>query len=315
MAGMVALRVVLLLPVVLGMKLDGYNSEQAWLAQQQETYRFINEQAARMKLDGYISDQAWLAQQQENYRLINEQAEHAVPAKVKLELDYETLCPYCEDLITNGLREVVEDEEFMSRLDLEMRPFGNAQVVPGSKISEGYHYFHPDAIYPVIMCQHKEQECLGNAIQACALNMTTLPQALDLILCMANGHSGGHGLEMSAYDCMKENDMNLDGLATCAQGQLGHDLLVEIGEKASRPELNRSYVPWVTFGNEHLELGDDHALVQALCSKMESPLPSKCSTTKVQAPNLLAFGGDVTFEAHVKKAPTKVCPMDAAMPA
>lgn len=271
---MVALRVVLLLPVVLGVKLD-FDGVQT---------SALNDMMFRL----------------------------ATMPKVKLELDYETLCPFCEDLINNGLREIVEDEEFMSRLDLEMRPFGNAQVVPGSKISEGYHYFHPDTIYPVIMCQHKEQECLGNAIQACALNMSTQKEALELILCMANSHGSGHGLEMSAYDCVKENKMNLDALAKCAQGQMGNDLLQKIGEQASRPELNRSYVPWVTFDNKHLELGDDHNLVQALCSKMESPLPSKCSKTKVQASNLLAFGGDVTYEAPAKKAPTKVCPMDAA---
>jgi hypothetical protein len=221
------------------------------------------------------------------------------PSKLKVEFDFESMCPYCHDLIANHLRLLVANDELMNRIDLEMRPFGNAMVVPEQRISKGYHFFHPDASYPVIICQHKEQECLGNALQACALD-ADYKSGLDLIVCMAVEGSKQHGLEMAAYDCMEELKLDMAALKACAQGPKGHELLVRHSQRALSPELNRTFVPWLTVNGKHLEVGDDHDVLTPLCKLMGEPKPYICPGGRdLKASDLHATGpAQMSFESE-----------------
>ncbi|VVB01375.1 unnamed protein product [Arabis nemorensis] len=81
--------------------------------------------------------------------------------KVKLNLYYESLCPGCQEFIVDGLVKVF-DSDLHTITDLTLVPFGNA------KISDNL----------TVACQHGEEECKLNAIEACAIK--TWPNPLIL---------------------------------------------------------------------------------------------------------------------------------------
>ena len=59
---------------------------------------------------------------------------HASSSKVTLSLYYETLCPYCSNFLVNYLPKIFDDG-LISIVDLELVPYGNAQVVSNGSIS------------------------------------------------------------------------------------------------------------------------------------------------------------------------------------
>lgn len=73
-------------------------------------------------------------------------------AKPKVELYYETLCPYSKNFYLDQL-----DPTFQklteANVDVEVIPFGNV------KVNEG-----PDGI-PLFNCQHGAAECYGNRVR------------------------------------------------------------------------------------------------------------------------------------------------------
>ncbi|CAI9107044.1 OLC1v1006316C1 [Oldenlandia corymbosa var. corymbosa] len=74
--------------------------------------------------------------------------------KVTLELYYETLCPYCANLIVNYLYKIF-DTGIIDITNLKLIPYGNAKIKPPNS---------------TIVCQHGPDECLLNTIEACAID-------------------------------------------------------------------------------------------------------------------------------------------------
>merc|ERR1719198_2189275 len=101
------------------------------------------------------------------------------------------------------------------------------------RISKGFQHWHPDATYPVIMCQHGERECLGNAMQACALNDYPQEKSIPWVLCMANYSARGAGIELASWNCAEEvakeqgiengTVMDMNVLKECVDSKRGKD--------------------------------------------------------------------------------------------
>ncbi|KAF2537460.1 hypothetical protein F2Q68_00020410 [Brassica cretica] len=72
--------------------------------------------------------------------------------KVKLNLYYESLCPGCRVFIVNYLVKIF-DSDLHTVTDLKLVPFGNAKVSDNLTVT----------------CQHGEEECKLNAVEACAI--------------------------------------------------------------------------------------------------------------------------------------------------
>ncbi|CAH8277001.1 unnamed protein product [Arabidopsis lyrata] len=83
--------------------------------------------------------------------------------KVKLNLYYESLCPGCQEFIVDDLSKIF-DYDLYTITHLKLVPFGNA------KLSDNL----------TITCQHGEEECKLNALEACAIR--TWPDPRKLIL-------------------------------------------------------------------------------------------------------------------------------------
>ncbi|KAL0390101.1 UNVERIFIED_CONTAM: Cinnamoyl-CoA reductase 1 [Sesamum calycinum] len=74
--------------------------------------------------------------------------------KVSFEVYYESLCPYCSNLIVNYLYKLF-DSDLISITDFKLVPYGNAKIRPNGTIT----------------CQHGPNECLLNTVEACAIDV------------------------------------------------------------------------------------------------------------------------------------------------
>jgi len=212
--------------------------------------------------------------------------------KVHVEIYYESLCPDCHDLLNNDFRKIWGDEDLRARIDLELVPFGNAAVVTKETISAGYHFWHPDAKYPVIICQHKDGECLGNEIHACVNSTHGTEKMVDLVLCMVGKQVQGAGVEKSSFECMADLTIDPNKIKSCVGSDESKQRMIDHGRRSTRSELHRTYVPWVMTDNVHVDFPDDgstgHDLITPLCGMLAKPLPKLCKEPRPSRGNKTA---------------------------
>jgi interferon gamma-inducible protein 30 len=193
--------------------------------------------------------------------------------KKQLEIDifYESQCPFSLEFLNTSLREAYNDKDFWNSMSLRLHPAGNALAYKSSDLSPGYHFWHPDAEYPKIMCQHGSMECLGNRIQACVIALH--PEAKDhvpFIMCMAS--YGLHaGVEMTSYACGQKLGIDMDAVKMCTDSPQAHAMMVAIG-KTTR-SANVTHVPWVTLDDEHTK---DDAFFTPVCDAIGEDAPTVC---------------------------------------
>lgn len=95
--------------------------------------------------------------------------------KVLIELYYESLCPYCQSFLLGQVKKAAATKDLWQISDFRLYPYGNARTVQnGSSYS--------------FTCQHGTNECVGNIIEACVINIYDYyTQALPFILCLEAG--------------------------------------------------------------------------------------------------------------------------------
>ena len=94
-------------------------------------------------------------------------------SKVKVDLYYESLCPYCRDLINGSFAEAYKAEGFLDMAEVNYWPYGNAHE---TQTESGEWDFS---------CQHGDAECQYNMIETCVVNLVDCPyKAYDILSCM-----------------------------------------------------------------------------------------------------------------------------------
>lgn len=214
-------------------------------------------------------------------KALTARASPATHPRAKIEIHYETLCPYCSTLIGQSLQSIWKDEEFRERIDVAMFPAGNVATIPVAQVSEGYKFFHEEIIDEhldyVFQCQHGEQECLGNMVQACIMKVENQPSDhLPFLFCMEAGAATGDSIEKIAFECMKESNIDVDEVLSCTQTKAANDMMFLISNYSNSLSPQRQYVPWVTIDGEHFEDADAGDLLGPLCRSLSPPLPAAC---------------------------------------
>jgi len=156
---------------------------------------------------------------------------------VKISLYYESLCPNSQYFVTS---QFYPNWEYFGSdlLQIEFRPFGKANF---SESDDGGWDFQ---------CQHGPDECLGNKLQACALQQVTDPsEYIPLINCiMASEYP-----PLDGYSCLETlgiTTTSLDDLVQCVESEQGEFLLHEIGVETLNLEPTLTGVPWLLFNDE-----------------------------------------------------------------
>ena len=189
--------------------------------------------------------------------------------KTKVELYYESLCPYSRAFFVDQLEPTYQ--KLVDYIDVEVIPYGNVRVnqsVGGS---------------PVFICQHGAAECYGNRVQACVIDYLANATAasLEYVRCMfapGNQQNPVPGIDSN----WKNTYTNAEACANvqfgqqiwptiteCTGGPLGQELIIRNWQRTANLIPKHSYVPWIVIEGVHTEELQNEAqdaLLSYLCS-------------------------------------------------
>ncbi|XP_026320155.1 gamma-interferon-inducible lysosomal thiol reductase-like [Hyposmocoma kahamanoa] len=175
------------------------------------------------------------------------------PETVKLQVFYECLCPGCIHEYTTQLSPTIQ--KLHDYLDLETYPFGNGQMDDVS----GTITFH---------CQHGPDECYGNALHACAIDILKSPiDYVNFNSCLMNGGS----TDNAADECGKSRSVNPTPIKTCAKSDKAVQLLKVYAEETLKRHLK--YMPYVLINGQECDY--NKPLMAQVCSAFKNP-PKEC---------------------------------------
>ncbi|KAK9979443.1 hypothetical protein ABG768_012874 [Culter alburnus] len=181
--------------------------------------------------------------------------------KVNVSLYYESLCPGCRGFLVFQL--VPTFLMLSDIMNIELVPYGNAQ----EKEDQGKYTY---------VCQHGEDECLGNMIETCLMNKIGL-NAFIVIFCMESGVD----VLKAAQPCLGVYfpEVTWDSVMECVKGDQGNKLMHENAVKTKALKPPHEYVPWITINGEHTDDLQDKAmnsLLSLVCSLYKGDKPPAC---------------------------------------
>ncbi|KAG0539983.1 hypothetical protein BDA96_03G369500 [Sorghum bicolor] len=154
--------------------------------------------------------------------------------RVPVSVYYETLCPFCSAFVVNDLSRVFRNG-ISSIADLRLVPFGNGRVSADGTIT----------------CQHGEEECQLNAIEACVIRIW--PDAA----------------------CFQETGLPYQPAIDCYNSGYGRQLVLQYAAETNALQPPHQFVPWVVVNGK--PLGDDYMNFEAyICSAYDGKLPEAC---------------------------------------
>ncbi|CAL8345852.1 unnamed protein product [Merluccius merluccius] len=185
-----------------------------------------------------------------------------VPA-VQLELYYESLCP--------GSRMFLNQMLFPTWVMLQ--DVLNVTLVPYGNAKESF-----DRKKYIFTCQHGEEECLGNMIEACLLELVGI-SAFQVIYCMESSTD----VINSAESCLQlyQPSVKWGSVMSCVKGDQGNNLMHQNALKTAALKPPHNYVPWVTINGEHtdeLQKNATNALLPLVCSLYQGIKPDACGS-------------------------------------
>nr|XP_050041739.1 gamma-interferon-inducible lysosomal thiol reductase-like isoform X2 [Dermacentor andersoni] len=194
--------------------------------------------------------------------------------RVRVQLFYETHCPYSQSFITKQLWPTYV--RLSDRLSVRLVPYGMARKreavgADGHKTTE-------------ISCQHGRNECLANMIQACAVTLFKgTYRLLAFVVCMESSTTP----HRVAKSCSSRVGVNWAALDRCASSRSGPRLLLKMGHKTASHRPAVPYVPFVVVNGKQ---GDDVQSRAAtdffglVCSMFAEPaVPPACVSEQQQS--------------------------------
>nr|XP_043611169.1 gamma-interferon-responsive lysosomal thiol protein-like [Erigeron canadensis] len=200
--------------------------------------------------------------------------------KVQVKVYYESLCPYCENFIVNYLIDVfIEGIDAIA--DVKLYPYGNAKVNANGNIT----------------CQHGENECLLNTVEACAIN--TWPDVHDhfpFIFCVERY------LYYDKFDkwesCFEELSLDPKPVKDCYSNGMGNQLELQYADVTNSLKPPKKYVPWVVVDGKPLY--DDYIyIITNICAMYKGPtLPKACLRCLAESENRIGTPEDRLIPLH-----------------
>ncbi|XP_078279852.1 gamma-interferon-inducible lysosomal thiol reductase-like isoform X2 [Rhinoraja longicauda] len=186
------------------------------------------------------------------------------PAKpVQISLYYESLCGACRGFLV--LRLFPTWLMLNDVMNVTLVPFGNAM----EKNESGKWVFS---------CQHGQEECQGNMIEACLMHTLQDPfRYFPIIFCMESAVD----VIPAAQQCLKVYEPNVTWgeIEKCVQGDLGRQLMHRNAEKTAALDPPHQYVPWILVNGKHtdeLESQAVNSLFNLVCSTYKGEKPVAC---------------------------------------
>ncbi|EDW67368.1 GILT-like protein 3 [Drosophila virilis] len=150
--------------------------------------------------------------------------------RLPLAIHYEALCPDSMYFIRRRLYDALLDNDWWSRTELKLYPFGKAAFYNNTEMGELQ-----------VFCQHGDEECELNALHVCVLEHLELRQAFDLIYCMLR--TFGNSID----GCANHLRLNVTAAKQCKHSRKTPDILLPYGKETLALEL--SFVPSIVIDN------------------------------------------------------------------
>ena len=147
----------------------------------------------------------------------------------------ESLCPDCTGFISTSFKEFY-NLNITNLASIEIIPFGNANET----------YNETTQLYE-FSCQHGENECYGNIIETCAINMIGKYLSGSLLICIEENilQMDKNFTRVLDY-CLEDKDL-MNQLLTCAQSKTGNTWEHYMAQKTE----SHQYVPWILVDGIH----------------------------------------------------------------
>ena len=173
----------------------------------------------------------------------------------KIQVYIESLCPDCVDFITKSFKTFYENVQKPNLADIEFIPYGNAKEVYNEQT--GKYEFE---------CQHGENECYGNLIETCAIQVMGRVQSYSTILCIeTNIASYEKDFDKTLEFCLSDDKTNLEEIKECVKSDIGNYYQHQMAQKT---DTNHKWVPWIVVNGVHDEKVENDiiaSLIDYLC--------------------------------------------------
>ncbi|KAM4808804.1 gamma-interferon-inducible lysosomal thiol reductase [Rhinophrynus dorsalis] len=183
---------------------------------------------------------------------------------VQVELYYESLCGGCRNFL---IYQLFPTWLMLNNImNVTLVPYGNAQE---RNVSGKWNF----------ECQHGPEECLGNTMEACLINLLeNIDSYFAVIFCMESSRNVTNALEpcLAVY----EPELPVKTVLECVNGDLGNKLMHQNALRTGALSPPHQYVPWVVINGKHTD--ELQALAQAslfnlVCDTYKGPKPDACS--------------------------------------
>ncbi|KAK6618078.1 hypothetical protein RUM44_002520 [Polyplax serrata] len=151
----------------------------------------------------------------------------------------------------------------------DLKDYMNVELVPFGKA-------HFSRVPWRITCQHGPQECLGNAIQACAIaRYPDTEMQIKFIHCvMSDNFPPAVGSK-----CARMLNYPYNGVEECARSDEGNTLIANYGDRTMEFKDSLRFIPTIVLDNEYDENNQNMALRNlkaAVCAKLGQQAPDTC---------------------------------------
>ena len=157
----------------------------------------------------------------------------------KIQVYVESLCPDCMDFIGRSFKKYYETVEKPNLADIEFIPFGNA--------NESYNN---DTKKWEFSCQHGENECYGNLIETCIIQLMGRKSSYDAIICIEDNILAYEKDFNKTMDyCFGDDPTLYDQIKECVASDLGNFYQHQMAQKTA----DHRWVPWIVVDGVHDE--------------------------------------------------------------
>ena len=180
----------------------------------------------------------------------------------KIQVYIESLCPDCVNFITKSFKSFYENVKNPNLEEIEFIPYGNAQEVYNE--NTGRYDF---------TCQHKENECYGNIIETCAIQIKGRVKSYGTILCIeSNIASYKLDFDNTLEYCLKEEEDTLQEIKDCVSSDKGNYYEHQMVQKT---DIDHKYVPWVVVNGVH-DVDAENKIIESLVDYLCGDDKTKC---------------------------------------
>ncbi|XP_060068154.1 gamma-interferon-inducible lysosomal thiol reductase-like [Ylistrum balloti] len=187
---------------------------------------------------------------------------------VDFTLYYETLCPDCQNFYQKQLYPTYKAVGAI--MNITLVPFGNAHE---KKSSAGKWQFQ---------CQHGEQECIGNIIDACTINIVkNFTVYFPFIYCMEEKlYKEDIKPRQAAEKCAKQFQLKeIDSILSCSESDTGIEYEHQMALKTNALQPPHTFVPWVELNGVHtdkIQAAAEKDLTGLICETYMGTKPAAC---------------------------------------